>query len=58
MKSDFSLTLMSLGTMMSMPPKRVRALMTVSLVNLAFLRFSLAPPKTAMRLEPWKVSSL
>ena len=58
MKPDLSLTLTSSGTMMSIPPKRVKALMTVSLVNLAFLRFNLAPPKTATRLEPWKVSSL
>lgn len=30
MKPDFSLTLTSLGMMMSMPPKRAKALMTVS----------------------------
>ncbi len=58
MKPDFNLTLTSSGTMMSIPPKRVKALMTVSLSNLACFKFNLAPPKTAARLEPWKTSSL
>ena len=52
MKPDFSLTLTSSGTMMSIPPKRVKALMTVSFSILAFLRFRLTPPKTATKLEP------
>ena len=58
MKPDFNLTLTSLGTMMSIPLKRAKALMTVSLSNLASFKFSLAPPNIAVRLEPWKVSSL
>lgn len=58
MKPDFSLTLIPFGTMMLIPPNRVKALMTVSFSNLAFLRFRSTPPKTAARLAPWKVSSL
>ena len=58
MKPDFNLTLMSSGTMISIPPNKVKALMTVSLSILACLKLRLAPPKMATRLEPWKVSSL
>ncbi len=57
MKPDFSLTLPLPGTIMSVPPKRVKAFITVSFSNLAFLRLRLTPPKTATRLEPVKVSS-
>ena len=58
MKPDLSLTLTLSGTTMSMPPKRVKALMIVSFSNLAFLRLRLTPPKTAVRKAPWKTSSL
>ncbi len=58
MKPDFNLILMSVGTMMSIPPKRAKALMTVSLSNMAWRRSNLTPPKMAATLEPLKTSSL
>lgn len=58
MKPDFSLILTSVGTMMSIPPNRANALMTVSFSNLAWRRSSLTPPKIAAILEPLKTSSL
>ena len=58
MKPDFSLTLTSSGTIISIPPKRVKALITASFSILAFLRLRLTPPKIATRLESEKSSSL
>ena len=58
MKPDFNLILMSLGTMISIPPKRAKALTTVSFSNLAWRRSNLTPPKMAATLEPLKTSSL
>ena len=58
MKPDFSLTIISSGTLMSIPPNRVKALIIVSLVNLASFKSKLIPPKIAVRLAPLKTSSL